>query len=191
MIHELMHAAWNRRTNRLAADKLGIDRSDQLDSSGIRSLLASAELSARHRNLLRAFSCQSIWTKHRLWCLGYDTDSSCLCGNVRDDIHHRLFTCPLTQHVRDELLSTEDLDILTQPDVVSHQLLGFQVCPSFQTVPPEGIGHEEYEWWAADGSPPEVALRGVVFSDGSAYKDGHRFFHRAGWGLVKLSDSGE
>ena len=88
-------------------------------------------MTPRDRALLRAFATQAVWSRQRLYTVGYDINYSCeRCGADGDNLGHRLFECPCTEALRAKHLSATDLEWLKYSSVMGVVGLGVQIMPT-------------------------------------------------------------
>ncbi len=184
-----LQVSWKRKLGQAAAKSIGME-GEQLDTT----VFQQHQRRCQHGQafpLLKAFLTQGVWSPHRLKMAGYDIESSCPhCGAERDTLGHRLFVCPATEDLREELFDPGMLHSVMQSLASRHLLLGFQLLPPPLTQLPPGLGCERYEAWTRSGAPIEEVLEGEVFTDGSCTKLGPITWHRTGWSVCKVSESG-
>ena len=184
-----LQVSWKRKLGRSAAKSIGME-GEQLDTT----VFQQHQRRSQHGQslpLLKAFLTQGVWSSHRLKMAGYDIESSCPhCGAERDTLGHRLFVCPATEDLREEIFDSDVLTRAMHSPARRHLLLGFQLLPPPLSSPPAGLGHEQFEAWTRNGEPIEEVLEGEVFTDGSCTKLGPITWHRTGWSVVKVSQSG-
>ncbi len=190
MVAHRLRQDWNRLHLEGARRSLRMDDSLYIEFEASRALLLDRRISAQARGILNRYLTQTLWTCERLYHVGYDMVQGCpLCGHHRDDLHHRLFNCPATHELRLEHLHTEDVEYLRPHP---HLLFGCQVIPPVPRNRPADYGHLEYCAYTCDDKSIQEHFEGaVLYSDGSCNKLGHVSMHRAGWALVKLTDTGD
>ena len=71
--------------------------------------------------------------------------------------------------------------------------MGFQVMPTFTPVRPEGLGceQEHIQYWFFNDQPAAALIEGVVFTDGACTMSGPPTWHRTGWAVCKVSETGD
>ena len=163
---------WKKAVEVQAGKAIGLE-GHQVDTSKYKAVMASVEVPARDKALLKAFACHAVWSNQRLHDVGYAVSTECpLCGGPSDSLGHRLFACPGTQALRDEHLSAHDLDFIRYSAAVRALATGLQLMPPPVGERPRGVGHEQWESWTLTGAPLEDVLIGDVYTDGSCVKDG-------------------
>ncbi len=99
MLASRLRLAWEARNLAGAKRSLRLADSTRIDFEVARKALADSRLPNQSRSLLTSFLCQTVWSHERLYHVGYDVVQGCaFCDSHRDDLHHRLFLCPCTQH---------------------------------------------------------------------------------------------
>ena len=189
LLAHFLRESWNHINLVGASRALHLDPDLQIDFEVPRRLLQDRSIPARSRQLILRYLCHAIWTRERLYHVGFDVPHGCeRCGHHRDDLHHRLFRCTSTEELRKLHLEPLDIDHLqARPYLV----FGCQAIPPLPAVRVPGLGHQEFQSYTVDGRPIELHFKGaILYSDGSCATEGHRSQHRAGWSLVKIADDG-
>ena len=189
-----LQQAWQYRLGCHAAERLGC-AGDHFNLDTAQQVLLEPDLSPSEKGVLRAFLTSAIWTPSRLSRAGYELPSEAcvLCGAPRDDLHHRLFTCPGTACLRTEHLSEAALDYLANVQKSFPIHLGMQRTVRFDRGAPPGLGHLGGIFWSQDPTlSPEQAFAGqTLCTDGACFKNGPKACHVAGWAVCAVNSLGE
>ena len=191
MVQSFVRQDWQRQIATFAAEKLQMPAGQALVPAVAQRVLS--RLAHPQKAALQAYLEKTVWTPQRLSKAGYPVSLECTnCGAAVDNLNHRLFHCPHTRELRDQILSPDTLAVLSDPEQNFPLVLGFQREPDFSVQRPPGMGHFSHTFWSRDPSLQiSEAFYGEVFTDGSAVMDGPPQFHTAGWSVVKLDDSGD
>ena len=192
MLSYHLQVSWARLRGRAAARSIGVD--GQLEATQVQRCMKGGTTDLGYPAVLKAFITQSLWSPQRLHNAGYDVNTVCArCGAPSDSLHHRLFQCPATQGLRQELLHESDLDDLRRSESRRSLMIGFQTMPQFTPERPDGLGceHQHVHHWTHNGRDIHEIMEGTIFTDGSCTKTGPPTWTRTGWAVIKMSENGD
>ncbi len=101
MVAHLLRLSWNRLHLAGAHRSLRMDEGLNIDFEVARAFLQDRRIPPHVRGVLVRYLTHTFWTCERMHHVGYDIVQGCpKCGHHRDDLHHRLFSCPCTEDLR-------------------------------------------------------------------------------------------
>ena len=149
----------------------------------------SKVLTAAGKALVRAVTCDCVWTRRRAFYCGYVIDTMCqLCGEAEDTWKHRIFDCAAPEVVKARMTAITAKFLLhmthhapANPDLYLH---GIVTIPAELPAPAASLDVTH------KFAPPEVAGKhdsektvfgGPSFFDGSCARQPIKDVNRAAW----------
>ena len=192
LIGHMLQEAVQRLHERRAARKLGSEEFGERVSCAIPAALwRSKKGEAQHKHILKAATCQALWTRDRAQAGGYLPPSlTCpLCGQA-DGLFHRIWQCsaPAVAAIRAKYASQATIALALHDPHLLQWTTGLAPLPEWP-APSSITGLVIKNAAGVEVSLADVVFdQGVVVGDGSASREQIPELNRASFALAWLRD---